>query len=77
MRVHEPNLQHHPGTGRGRWLHRHGTCPTGGRDASDTREEALANARESIELVIEHRLAQGEPIPADVTPEIDKLTVDA
>jgi predicted RNase H-like HicB family nuclease len=28
----------------------------------DTRAEALANAREAIELVIEHRLARGEPL---------------
>jgi predicted RNase H-like HicB family nuclease len=29
----------------------------------DTRAEALANAREAIELVIEHRLARGESLP--------------
>jgi predicted RNase H-like HicB family nuclease len=43
----------------------------------DTREEALANAREAIELVIEHRLARGEPLPADITPELDRVTVTA
>ena len=43
----------------------------------DTREEALANAREAIELVIEHRLARGEPIPADITPEVEQVTVAA
>ena len=30
----------------------------------DTYDEALANAREAIELVIEHRLANGEPVQA-------------
>ncbi len=29
----------------------------------DTFDEAMANAREAIELVIEDRLARGEPIP--------------
>jgi predicted RNase H-like HicB family nuclease len=29
----------------------------------DTRDEAMANAREAIELVIEDRLSRGEPIP--------------
>jgi antitoxin HicB len=43
----------------------------------DTREEALANAREAIELVIEHRLARGEPVPADITPEVERVTVAA
>ena len=36
----------------------------------DTREEAVANARETIELVLEHRLANGEPIPSDRKPVI-------
>lgn len=43
----------------------------------DTREEALANAREAIELVIEHRLARGEPVPADIAPEVERVTVAA
>lgn len=43
----------------------------------DTREEALANAREAIELVIEHRLARGEAVPADVTPMVERVTVAA
>ena len=43
----------------------------------DTRDEALANVREAIELVIEHRLARGEPVPADVAPEIEQVTVPA
>lgn len=43
----------------------------------DTRDEALANAREAIELVIEHRLARGEPVPADVTPVVERITVAA
>jgi predicted RNase H-like HicB family nuclease len=43
----------------------------------DTRAEALANAREAIELVIEHRLARGESLPADITPEVERVTVGA
>jgi antitoxin HicB len=43
----------------------------------DTREEAMANAREAIELVIEHRIARGEPVPADITPEVERVTVAA
>jgi antitoxin HicB len=43
----------------------------------DTREEALANAREVIELVIEHRRSRGEPVPADVQPEFRTVTVAA
>ncbi len=43
----------------------------------DTREAALANAREAIELVIEHRLSRGEPVPADITPEVEQVTVAA
>ena len=35
----------------------------------DTRDEAMANAREAIELVIEDRLARGEPMPADGKPQ--------
>ena len=36
----------------------------------DTYDEAMANAREAIELVIEDRLARGEPIPCDVKPQV-------
>jgi antitoxin HicB len=43
----------------------------------NTREEALANAREAIELVIEHRVARGEPVPADIAPEVERVTVAA
>jgi predicted RNase H-like HicB family nuclease len=43
----------------------------------DTYDEAMANAREAIELVIEDRLARGEPIPEDVQPKIDRITVAA
>jgi predicted RNase H-like HicB family nuclease len=39
-----------------------------------THEEALANAREIIELEIEDRLAQGEPIPAG---DIDRVVIDS
>ena len=43
----------------------------------DTYDEAMANAREAIELVIEDRLARGEPIPADVKPQLERITVAA
>jgi antitoxin HicB len=43
----------------------------------DTREDALANAREAIELVLEHRLARGEPVPPDITPQVERVTVAA
>jgi antitoxin HicB len=43
----------------------------------ETFEEAMAHAREAIELVIEDRLARGEPIPADVQPQIERITIAA
>jgi len=43
----------------------------------ETRDEALANAREAIELVIEDRLSRGEPLPADIKPEVERVTVAA
>ena len=43
----------------------------------DTYEEAMANAREAIELVVEERMARGEPIPADIQPQLDQITVAA
>lgn len=43
----------------------------------DTREEAMANAREAIELVIEHRTATGVPLPDDITPVLEQVTVAA
>jgi antitoxin HicB len=43
----------------------------------DTYDEAMANAREAIELVIEDRLSRGEPIPADVQPQIERITIAA
>ncbi|MFM9941547.1 MAG: type II toxin-antitoxin system HicB family antitoxin [Hyphomicrobiaceae bacterium] len=43
----------------------------------DTHEEAMANAREAIELVIEDRLARGEPIPTDVQPQLERITIAA
>jgi antitoxin HicB len=43
----------------------------------DTYDEAMANAREAIELVIEDRLARGESIPSDVEPQIERITVAA
>jgi antitoxin HicB len=41
----------------------------------DNEEEALAMAREAIELVLEHRLARGEEIPVEQEPQLRKLTV--
>jgi predicted RNase H-like HicB family nuclease len=43
----------------------------------DTYDEALSNAREAIELVVEDRLSRGEPIPADVSPKLDRITIAA
>ena len=43
----------------------------------DTYDEAMANAREAIELVIEDRQARGMPIPTDVTPQLERITVAA
>ena len=41
----------------------------------ETRDEALVNAREAIELVIEDRLSRGEPLPPDIKPEVERVTV--
>jgi predicted RNase H-like HicB family nuclease len=43
----------------------------------DTYDEAMANAREAIELVIEDRLSRGEPIPSDVQPQLERITIAA
>jgi predicted RNase H-like HicB family nuclease len=43
----------------------------------DTCDEALSSAREAIALVIEDRLSRGEPIPADVKPRLDQVTIAA
>ena len=43
----------------------------------DSYDEAMANAREAIELVIEDRLSRGEPIPADVQPQLERITIAA
>ncbi len=43
----------------------------------DTYDEAMANAREAIELVIEDRLARGESIPNNVEPRLEQITVAA
>ena len=37
----------------------------------------MANAREAIELVIEDRLSRGEQIPADVKPQLERITITA
>ena len=43
----------------------------------DSYEEAMAHAREAIELVIEDRLARGETIPADIAPQLERITIAA
>ncbi len=43
----------------------------------DTHDEALANVREAIELAIEYRIEQGEPIPEDLAPVVERVTVAA
>lgn len=43
----------------------------------DDRDEALANAREAIELAIEERRARGEPVPDDVASQIERVSVPA
>jgi antitoxin HicB len=43
----------------------------------DTRDEALANAREAIELAVEHRIDRGEPVPDDCQPVIERVTIAA
>lgn len=43
----------------------------------ETYDEALRNARDAIELVIEDRLSRGEPIPGDVQPQLERITVAA
>jgi antitoxin HicB len=43
----------------------------------DTEAEALANAEEAIRAVLEYRRDNGLPIPADMTPEIRRVTVAA
>lgn len=42
----------------------------------DDEAEALAMAREAIELVLEHRLERGEPIPRETEPRVRKITVE-
>jgi len=43
----------------------------------DTYDEAIANAREAIALVIEDRQSRGERIPADVKPQLERITIAA
>lgn len=43
----------------------------------DTREQALANAREAIEAAVGARIDLGEPVPADCEPKIEKVTIAA
>lgn len=43
----------------------------------ETREEALANAREAIEAILDVFREDGIEIPADVTVRVETLTVAA
>ncbi len=43
----------------------------------DTRDEAIANAREAIELAIEVRRDRGESVPSDVVPQVETVTIAA
>ena len=43
----------------------------------DTREEALANAKEAIEGVLDMYRTEGWEIPADVEAQVEQLTVAA
>jgi antitoxin HicB len=41
----------------------------------ETESEAIANAREAIELAVEERIAEGENVPSDQYPQIRKVSV--
>ena len=41
----------------------------------DTEHDALANAREAIEVIIEHRIERGQPIPEGDAPKVHQITV--
>ena len=43
----------------------------------DSEEDALAMARDAIELALAYRTEEGLPIPADATPEVRRVTVAA
>ena len=43
----------------------------------DTREDAMANAREAIEVILEVYREEGREIPDDVKTEIGHLTIAA
>jgi len=43
----------------------------------DTEEEALAMAKDAIQLVLAHRKENGIPVPADAAPSLRKVTVAA
>lgn len=41
----------------------------------ETEDEALAMARDAIQLVVDHLKDQGLPTPADAEPSVHKVTV--
>jgi antitoxin HicB len=42
----------------------------------DNEADALANAREAIELAVEERISAGERVPSDQIPQVRKIKVD-
>jgi len=52
-------------------------CPSlpGCYSQGDTRDEAIANIKEAIELWIESALAEGEEVPADQPLEISEVEI--
>jgi predicted RNase H-like HicB family nuclease len=52
-------------------------CPSlpGCYSQGETREEALANIREAIELTLEDLTAQGQAIPEAGTPTVEQVRI--
>ena len=42
----------------------------------DSEDEALAMAKEAIELAVEYRLSEGEDIPLEQAPQLRQVTVN-
>jgi antitoxin HicB len=42
----------------------------------DNEADALANAREAIELAVEERISAGEPVPGDQIPQVRKVKIE-
>jgi len=52
-------------------------CPSlpGCVSQGETRDEALTNIKEAIELYIESLVEHGEPVPADIDVEVEAVAV--